>query len=313
MNYFLLGLMAIWLWACQAQTEPATEKGTAPASLSPAIDTNLFKADKLGEQILAYKPEKRAEVSERDYKYGLMLLRETVSATKGEPENLNVSDYWNITMAFLSLGEPAPHVDLVFRAALAADLKTICVYADAMGTGNLAEVIPETYLLFEGKCAQLPVESKAFDLDEYCAKGGLDPALVSMMQAIQARDWQFRKQKPVDWSQQTPLDLYNQRLVDSLFAIHQSYLGNAKVGEQFASTMWAVIQHSNVDMMERYLPIVHQAYLDEELSVVALKLLIDRYYGLKHGYQVFGSQSGFGFEQADEATRANIMQTYQIE
>ena len=35
-------------------------------------------------------------------------------------------------------------------------------------------------------------------------------------------------------------------------------------------------------------------------------MFVDRYYGLKYGYQVFGSQSGFGFELADPKTKEKI-------
>jgi len=41
-------------------------------------------------------------------------------------------------------------------------------------------------------------------------------------------------------------------------------------------------------------------------------MLIDRFYGLKYGYQIFGSQSGFGFEMADEETRKKIELKYGI-
>jgi len=77
--------------------------------------------------------------------------------------------------------------------------------------------------------------------------------------------------------------------------------------------MWAVIQHSNLEMMERYLPVIQKAVKDKELNIVPLKMLIDRFYGLKYGYQIFGSQSGFGFEMADEKTRKEIELKYGIE
>ena len=42
-------------------------------------------------------------------------------------------------------------------------------------------------------------------------------------------------------------------------------------------------------------------------------MLIDRFYGSKYGYQVFGSQSGFGFELADDKKRKEIEIKYGIE
>ena len=77
--------------------------------------------------------------------------------------------------------------------------------------------------------------------------------------------------------------------------------------------MWAVIQHSNPELMAEYLPIIQDAVKEKELDETPFKMLIDRYYGLKYGYQIFGSQSGFGFKLADEETRIKIEKKYQIE
>jgi hypothetical protein len=77
--------------------------------------------------------------------------------------------------------------------------------------------------------------------------------------------------------------------------------------------MWSVIQHSNPEMMEKYLPIVNKAVENNDLDKTPLKMLIDRYYGLKYGYQIFGSQNGFGFKMADDETRNKIIKQYGID
>ena len=77
--------------------------------------------------------------------------------------------------------------------------------------------------------------------------------------------------------------------------------------------MWAVIQHSNVNTMEKYLPIVHKAVTEYETNATLLKMLTYRLFGLKYGYQVFGSQSEFEFELADEQTAKTICEKYGLE
>lgn len=84
------------------------------------------------------------------------------------------------------------------------------------------------------------------------------------------------------------------------------------VGKRFDNVMWAVIQHSNPDMMEKYIPIVHKAVENNEIKQTPLKMLIDRFYGLKYGYQIFGSQNGFGFKMADNETRNKIIKQYDL-
>jgi len=107
-------------------------------------------------------------------------------------------------------------------------------------------------------------------------------------------------------------DLKNQKPIDSLYNIHKTHLGSSLVGEKYKSIMWLVIQHSNVKMMEKYLPIIHQAVQNNELGEGPLKMLIGRFYGLKYGYQIFGSQSGFNFKDDDKATSDAIKKKYNL-
>jgi hypothetical protein len=103
-------------------------------------------------------------------------------------------------------------------------------------------------------------------------------------------------------------------MIDALYKKYETYIGRSLVGKKFENVMWAVIQHSNIDMMERYLPVIKKAVTDKEIEVGPLKMLIDRFYGLKYGYQIFGSQGeGFGFKLADEKTKNEIKIMYGIE
>lgn len=77
--------------------------------------------------------------------------------------------------------------------------------------------------------------------------------------------------------------------------------------------MWTVIQHSNTEMMEEYLPIIQNAVNEKGLDEGALKMTIDRYYGLKYGFHVFGSKTGFGLELADDKMKKEIELKYGIE
>ncbi len=56
-----------------------------------------------------------------------------------------------------------------------------------------------------------------------------------------------------------------------------------------------------------------KAVTKKELDASPLKMLIDRYYGLKYGYQIFGTQSGFGFKLADDKRRKKIELKYGID
>ena len=215
-------------------------------------------------------------------------------------------------MAFVNLDESNQNIEIAFKKAIELDTENICTIIKAFGNSELDIRIPETFYSFLKNCTDQN-EKDNFDLESYAKKNGLDLKLVNEIYKIQLADIKYRFDKPMDWSKQKPLDEQNQKRIDSLFSNYNAYIGKSLVGEKFESTMWAVIQHSNTEMMEKYLPIIQKAVQEKELDVTPLKMLIDRYYGPKYGYQVFGSQSGFGFKLADEKKKTEIERKFGIE
>ncbi len=263
-------------------------------------------------EVLVYHPIKRVGVSDKDFKQGVFILNETKSAVENKPENFTYADYWNIAMAFVNFDESNTNIEIAFKKAIQLDPENICTILNAFGSSELDIRIPATFYPFIKNC---PDQQKVghIDLEDYLKKNELDPDLVRLMYGIKLADAKYRFEKPVDWSKQKRLDEENQKRIDSLYNKKETYIGRSLVGKKLESTMWTVIQHSNVEMMETYLPVIQKAVQQEELSVGPLKMLIDRFYGLKYGYQVFGTQSGFGFELADEKTKSTIESKYGIE
>jgi hypothetical protein len=281
--------------------------------LAKDINSNIFTLENFDDLILSYSPQQRENVSDKAYKHGIFILKETKAATHNDPKKLNSADYWNLTMAFLSLKEPNNHLKIVFKKAITEKNNGMCDYLQSMGIHDLDTLIPDVFNPFYATCNTKAARvTPTFDLDSYAQNGNYDNELIQIINNINEDDIRYRKHKPVDWNKQTPLDLHNQKLINQLYKKYKTYIGQSLVGEKFASTMWAVIQHSNPKMMGQYLPVVHQATKDNELGATPLKMLIDRYYGLTKGYQVFGSQSGFGFNMADEKTRKEIETTFDL-
>lgn len=274
---------------------------------SPAI----FTFDNFDRKILDYEPVRRSGVDEKAYRKGKFFLSETRSATKNDPKNLNAGDYWNITMAFLQLEEPREHLAIAFRKAITSGPESICSYIDHLGAGRLPEVIPEIYQEFFKKCPEFSRAQKQAAGVTASKDKVADERLRTLMEKVQQHDQRFRETEQ-DMVRQQPLDRQNQRIIDSLFQEHRKYIGRTLVGENLEHVMWAVIQHSNQEMMERYLPVVKDAVRSGELSNEApLKMLIDRVYWLKHGSQIFGSQAGV--DLADEAEIKRVKRAYGLE
>ena len=272
----------------------------------------LASEQSIGSAIFTFTPVQREGVTDQRFHYAQQILNDTKSVSKNNVQNLNATDYWNITTAFVILKEPKNHIKAAFDKAIHLDGATICSYIKAMGPSGLDKLIPESFLPFYSNCAQSSTtESSKMDVANYADKNKLNPKLVSIINTIGLNDIQFRNTQPVDWTEQKPLDERNQELIDSLFNVYQTYIGKSLVGKQFEATMWLVVQHAPLEMMERYLPIIVAAVNQKQLEEVPLKMLIDRIYWLKYNYQIFGSQ-GSQIKVADDKTRNEIITKYNL-
>lgn len=273
---------------------------------SIVVAQDAFVADRLGEQVMAYRPVQREGVTDARFQMATNILAETRQASDADPGKLNAADYWNITTAFAMLNEPNETVGMVFQKAISTDPATICDYLGAMGAGSLERRIPEHVIPFQVECSQRASSTAAFDPASYASENGLDPSLVQTIYQVLENDHRYRTASPVDWSLQRPLDLQNQAVIRDLYLAHGRYVGRDLVGRRFETAMWAVIQHSNPEMMEEYLPILQQAVADGQLEATPFKMLVDRVHTIRNGTQIFGSQVGVPLaeDQARSAVRA---------
>ncbi len=293
MKEILLNTVLFFAISCNAQEKKQTE----------------FTYENFDNEILKYEPTKKSGVSENDFEKGVFKLNETKAAVKNNVENLTYADYWNITMAFVNLKEFNKNIEIAFKKAIELNSTDVCSIIKVYGNSQLDIRIPETFYPFINSCDNA-IKTVNFDAKTYSDKYNLNLELVSLINEIQSNDIKFRFGKS-DFSKQSPLDEQNQKLIDSLLSKYNTYIGKTLVGNKFESTMWAVIQHSNIEMMEKYLPIIQNAVENKELDIVPFRMLIDRIYSRKEGYQIFGSQQGV--KLASEKTRKEVIEKYKLE
>ncbi len=257
--------------------------------------------------ILSYEPEQMEHHVESDYEKAIFFLQSTQEAVAHAGGNVIYADYWNICMALLRLKEDPDVIAYCFTHAITDSPEDMCQLIAKKGPCGLDQVISQEFFAFTKQCNDLPAKEE-FDLEEYITKHKIDPALARTMRAVQLRDKKYRDEKPVDWNKQRPLDQQNQRIVDSLFTLYGSYIGTSHVGEKLSTAMWLVIQHSHVDMMERYLPHLISAHAQGNLAQTPIRMIIDRIYAHREGYQIYGSQSGV--DLAPEDIRAQVREKY---
>lgn len=275
-----------------------------------------FTYKNLEQKILTYQPPHRSGVSQKEFDRGVFILNEIRKDIQKDNLKFCYADYWNLSTAFHYLKEPQAHLELAFQKAIDDNASSICEYIDAFGekaVTKYSKTIPKVFLPFYKNCQQEAANEKEFDPESYATHHGLDLKLVTLIHQIAEDDQKYRKVRgEVDWSKQTPIDERNMAIIDSLYNNMHTYIGRSLVGEKLETTMWAVIQHSSIEKMEKYLPIMHKAIQAGELSEGIIKLTIDRIYCSKYNYQPFGSQYGGDCELCSKEIREQVKKKYGI-
>lgn len=274
---------------------------------SPASAQTPFSAEGFEQQVQSYGPQQREGVPDDRYAMANTILESVRSRTRDRAGVFDVVDYWNLTTAFVMLDEPAGAVRLSFSKAVADHPASVCAYLGSAEPRALQRIIPDLVMPFQAYCAGTPTD-EAFDPSRYAAERRLDPEVVSRIWRIHSDDQHARMSSGVDWEQQQARDLANQHAILDLYREHGTYIGKSLVGDELAAVMWAVIQHSNIEMMQTFLPVIQTAVTQGELPPTPLKMLIDRIHSERQGSQIFGSQDGVPL--ADHATRAAVAAQY---
>jgi len=259
---------------------------------------------------LDYYPEQREGVSDEDYRKWTKSLERTYDQVKSDSGNVVYADHLNLATAYVNLKEPKSKVFKHWRLAQEEDIESTAeIFPIIYGSlekleGYLSEAEYDSLL---EKFALIMANKKEIKIDpkRYSVENNLDVDLVALMAHLKEKDQEFRMS---DMDRQQIIDERNIEIIDSLYSVYGKYIGNSLVGNEYQSTMFSVIQHSDLERQEKYLPVVHQGVIDEELSETPLKMLIDRVFKKKYGYQIFGSQSGG--ELADDATIKRVKKEY---
>jgi hypothetical protein len=137
------------------------------------------------------------------------------------------------------------------------------------------------------------------------AEVGLDKPLVAILDTIYQEDQKYRQQidgidKKYGWDSPQMKDhwkIINEKDSINLIRItkildERGWLGADEIGKQGNSTLFLVIQHSDLKVQEKYLPMMREAVAKKKASASSLALLEDRV-ALRQGKkQIYGSQIG---------------------
>ncbi len=136
--------------------------------------------------------------------------------------------------------------------------------------------------------------------DSCCGEfyNSLDSNLILVLRDIHERDQRYRQkmQEAITpamnkdyWRKQHHLDSLNLMQADSIF-INYGYPGRDIVGIDNEGIMFLVVQHSNLESMEKYLPFIKKEIENETLNPKYYAYILDRIQMIKDLPQVFGTQ-----------------------
>lgn len=268
-------------------------------------------------QTLDYYPIQNPNITDADYKYGTTILKETYSQIKKNDGELNYVNYWNLAVAYMTLEES--DIALVrfflkksrslnvynFSSIFIDSSKGVNIWIGFLEDDEFFEIYSESKNYLESN------QKPSFTLDHSEDVAGVfDLELQNLIKSINENDQRYRKSSTLDLKKQKLLDEDNLKIIDSLCDQYGGYIGKSLVGEKYAHVMWSVIQHSNLESMEKYLPEVSEAVNKKDLKEGALKMLVDRVFSLKYNYQIFGSQ--MGVEIAPNEILKQVSQKYNI-
>lgn len=263
---------------------------------------------------LDYYPPQGNHISDEQYQGAKYILensyqqiKELVADPKDESQ-YTYADCWNLMVGYMKAGADNARVIKYLELAKEKNPKNFFFLFNHSKKENFSIYLGEYGLqALEEECQAALAPINQDEKPDVIIKKSLN----QLLDRIHQNDQKYRgKHDDTHKQKQKALDQENLRLIDSLYAHYKKYMGESMVGESQKTIMWAVIQHSNLEAMEKYLPVIHQAVIEKELPMGPLRMLLDRVYWLKTGKQIFGSQSGIPF--AEDALIEQVKKQYNL-
>lgn len=201
------------------------------------------------------------------------------------------SDYWNIFMVHASLSNDSLSRFYWKKIMTKYPFEACDLYKFFSTNQRTAKVNPNCYY-------NLIKNSKFYDSCCQNYYNSLDSSLIRELVQIEKDDQHYRllmdeatlsSQKKEYWNKQIELDSQNLIKIDSIFKKY-GYPGRDLVGNDNEKTMFLVIQHSDIETMEKYLPYIKNEIQEHTLDPQVYAYLKDRINMIKGEPQIFGTQ-----------------------
>ena len=258
------------------------------------------------------------DTNSADYKKGTYILEQTNQQIESRDGEKNYIDYWN-----LALGTALTEEDKVktYGYLLKSQQKDNSGFYDM--TGYLIQFydndIKNTnfYKLLGTDFADLIMKSKnelskQDNKSQSEIKNVINQEVVDILVAMLNRDKKYRQDKGFLLSKdlqnkQTKLDSINGKELIKLFDKY-GYVGKSITGDnEYKNYVCLIVEHGqSLTNQRKWLPVIAEAYKNDELNANPLKMLLDRVHWKETNKQYFGSHTGVSFESDDEIKRIKL-------
>lgn len=144
---------------------------------------------------------------------------------------------------------------------------------------------------------QKPIMDKMCD----CVFESYNHNIINKLKKMASDDQKYRNQEPTDWQKQKILDSIN--VIEALKIYDKYGLPDRRlVGVENEDIFFIIIQHSNLELMEKFLPIIKNSIDNRRLFPSYYAFLHDRINMIKGLPKEFGTQF-----QYDEVFKKNVM------
>ena len=272
---------------------------------------------------VGYFPKQKKGISDEKYNRGKKTL-EYVYTLLEKDSTIYATTYWNLATGFNMLKEKPEKIYKFLALAKKENSNRFCVVVHKylrgrdIKTCGFYKTLGKKFLDLVTDCKKNDLKPKSLE-DMIAEKesmdlSGLNETLIDRLIILMEKDTRYRGRsfEYGDKNKEAWIKLDTEARIELLELFEENgYAGKDIVGEKYQNYMCQFLEHvGGIEAQEKYLPLVANAFKNNQLHAIPLKMLIDRIYSTKTKTQIFGSHAGVPY--AKDSIIAQVKKDYSL-